>query len=224
MVPPCSSRISRVRLYSRPHQQRLYRTVTFFGPAFQPVHAAIWLIRFRSALLTESRLLSFPLATKMFQFARFASPPYTFRRRWPYGRVAPFGNPRIRARLPAPLGLSQVPTSFIASRRQDIRHLPLMTWSCLPMAVRATWNPDLPARFSACMPTRCRGAAVGRLGTIVSPDPLGGSDDSGLLSSRFNSRFRATCENARVAKRNAFYSRDLSRNRRPAGPGPLDAG
>jgi hypothetical protein len=136
VVPPCSSRISRVRLYSRPHQQRLYRTVTFFGPAFQPVHAAIWLIRFRSALLTESRLLSFPLATKMFQFARFASPPYAFRRRWPYGRVAPFGNPRIRARLPAPLGLSQVPTSFIASRRQDIRHLPLMTWSCLPTAER----------------------------------------------------------------------------------------
>ena len=31
------------------------------------------------------------------------------------GRVSPFGDPRIKAWLPAPLGLSQVPTSFIAS-------------------------------------------------------------------------------------------------------------
>ena len=30
------------------------------------------LIRFRSPLLTESRLLSFPLGTEMFQFPRFA--------------------------------------------------------------------------------------------------------------------------------------------------------
>ena len=40
------------------------------------------------------------------------------------GRVSPFGNPRIIARLPAPLGLSQAPTSFIASRRQ-LKLLPL---------------------------------------------------------------------------------------------------
>ena len=31
------------------------------------------LFRFRSPLLSESRLISFPLATKMFQFTRFAS-------------------------------------------------------------------------------------------------------------------------------------------------------
>jgi hypothetical protein len=31
------------------------------------------LVRFRSPLLTESRFLSFPPATKMFQFAGFAS-------------------------------------------------------------------------------------------------------------------------------------------------------
>eukprot|EP00211_Chloroparvula_japonica_P018256 CAMPEP_0119155144 /NCGR_PEP_ID=MMETSP1310-20130426/51593_1 /TAXON_ID=464262 /ORGANISM="Genus nov. species nov., Strain RCC2339" /LENGTH=46 /DNA_ID= /DNA_START= /DNA_END= /DNA_ORIENTATION= len=40
------------------------------------------------------------------------------------GRVAPFGDPRIKAWLPAPRGISQVPTSFIASRRQDIHHEP----------------------------------------------------------------------------------------------------
>ena len=36
------------------------------------------LIRFRSPLLAESRLISFPPATEMFQFAGFASPAYVF--------------------------------------------------------------------------------------------------------------------------------------------------
>jgi hypothetical protein len=82
-------------------------------------------VRFRSPLLTESRLLSFPLGTEMFHFPRFALHPYAFRVKYPCGWVSPFGNPRIAAWLPAPRGLSQVPTSFIASRRQDIRHAPL---------------------------------------------------------------------------------------------------
>lgn len=37
------------------------------------------LLRFRSPLLSESRLMSFPRATEMFQFTRFASLPYVFR-------------------------------------------------------------------------------------------------------------------------------------------------
>ncbi len=89
---------------------------------------ATGLVRVRSPLLTESRLMSFPPATEMFQFAGFASMPYAFRHGFPdkSGWVAPFGNPRIRARLPASLGLSQVPTSFIASQRQDIHRVPLV--------------------------------------------------------------------------------------------------
>ena len=39
---------------------------------------ATGLIRVRSPLLTESRLMSFPPATEMFQFARFASGTYQF--------------------------------------------------------------------------------------------------------------------------------------------------
>ena len=73
MVPPCSGRISRVRPYSRANQLLHYRTITFCGWPFDAIRAVCWLIRFRSALLTESLLLSFPLATKMFQFTRFAS-------------------------------------------------------------------------------------------------------------------------------------------------------
>ena len=50
--------------------------------------------------------MSFPTATKMFQFAAFASAPYVFRygyrlKRW----VSPFGNPRIKA-------YSQLPKAY----------------------------------------------------------------------------------------------------------------
>ena len=76
------------------------------------------LIRFRSPLLTESRLLSLPVGTEMFHFPTF--PPNTLYIQVRVtghisSRVTPFGNPRITARLPAPRGLSQAPTSFIGS-------------------------------------------------------------------------------------------------------------
>ena len=38
-----------------------------------------FLVRFRSPLLTESLLLSFPPGTEMFQFPGFALMPYAFR-------------------------------------------------------------------------------------------------------------------------------------------------
>ncbi len=41
------------------------------------------LVRVRSPLLTESRLMSFPPVTEMFQFTGFASPTYVFSRRSP---------------------------------------------------------------------------------------------------------------------------------------------
>ncbi|HCJ45336.1 MAG TPA: hypothetical protein DHV33_00230 [Candidatus Moranbacteria bacterium] len=58
----------------------------------------------------------------MFQFPGCATVPYVFR----YGfslkseRVASIGNPRIKAWLTAPRGLSQPPTSFIACFSQGI--------------------------------------------------------------------------------------------------------
>jgi hypothetical protein len=76
------------------------------------------LFRFRSPLLTESRLFSLPAGTEMFHFPAF--PPHTlYIQMWvtPHNgcRVSPFGHPRISARLTAPRGLSQPPTSFIGS-------------------------------------------------------------------------------------------------------------
>ena len=60
-----------------------YGAITHFGASFTYasgfVTTATGLVRFRSPLLAESRLMSFPPATEMFQFAGFASPPYGFR-------------------------------------------------------------------------------------------------------------------------------------------------
>ena len=75
-------------------------------------------IRFRSPLLTESRLFSLPVGTEMFHFPTF--PPHALcvqARVTPHDwcGVPPFGHPRINARLAAPRGLSQPPTSFIGS-------------------------------------------------------------------------------------------------------------
>ena len=85
------------------------------------------LFRFRSPLLSESRLMSFPRATEMFQFTRFASHTYVFSMRYPCGWVSPFGNLRIKANLPAPRSLSQAITSFVAYHRQGIHHMLLFT-------------------------------------------------------------------------------------------------
>ena len=69
------------------------------------------LFPFRSPLLWESRLISFPLGTEMFHFPRLASHTgYRNCFRW----VAPFRDPRIIGYLAPPRGLSQLIASFIA--------------------------------------------------------------------------------------------------------------
>jgi hypothetical protein len=89
------------------------------------------LFRFRSPLLAESRLFSLPVGNEMFHFPTF--PPLTLCVQVRVTghdscRVSPFGNPRITARLAAPRGLSQPPTSFIGSWCQGIHRAPLLTW------------------------------------------------------------------------------------------------
>ncbi len=116
-----------------------YRTVTVWGGPFQGASARVQgslrrvlqprpgmpgrfgLFRVRSPLLTESRFLSFPRGTEMFQFPRLAATAYGFSR-------DSFGYPGLNARLTAPPGLSQSSTPFIASWRQDIPHTPLVAW------------------------------------------------------------------------------------------------
>ena len=94
-------------------------------------HDRFSLIRFRSPLLTESRLLSLPVGTEMFHFPTFP-PPALYIQAGVTGlassRVSPFGNPRITVWLSTPRGLSQIPTSFFGSWYQGIHRAPLKTW------------------------------------------------------------------------------------------------
>ena len=85
-----------------------------------------WLLPFRSPLLWESRLISLPPATEMFQFTGFALPSLWIQPGVTLaGRVSPFGHLRINARLPAPRSFSQAAASFIACNRQGIHHMHL---------------------------------------------------------------------------------------------------
>ena len=114
------------------------------------------LFRFRSPLLSESLLFSLPVGTEMFHFPTF--PPHTLCVQMRVTRhdscwVSPFGNPRITARLTAPRGLSQPPTSFIGSWCQGIHRAPLLTWPqrclfrvhCAVLKVRAGCRPGFVA-------------------------------------------------------------------------------
>ena len=85
---------------------------------------ATGLVRFRSPLLTESRLMSFPPATEMFQFAGFASGSYEFRSGSPHRWGCPIRRSRDQRLLASPPGFSQRATSFIASWCQGIHQMP----------------------------------------------------------------------------------------------------
>jgi hypothetical protein len=90
-----------------------YGAVTRCGAPFQtlpvPKTMATGLFRVRSPLLTESRLMSVPPATEMFQFTGFASCTYEFSTGYPCGWVAPFGDPGITDRSHLPRAFRSVP-------------------------------------------------------------------------------------------------------------------
>ena len=121
------------------------------------------LIRFRSPLLTESLLFSLPVGTEMFHFPTF--PPHTLYIQVQATRhhscwVSPFGHPRITARLTAPRGLSQPPTSFIGSWCQGIHRTLFITYNkdarvhCAILKQHTTKKPHvLPATTEAM---RCK--------------------------------------------------------------------
>jgi hypothetical protein len=90
------------------------------------------LIPFRSPLLGESLLLSFPRATEMFHFTLFPLPELCIHSGvTPHDgcRVSPFGHPRVKAWSAAHRGFSQPPASFIGSRRQGIRRWLFVAWN-----------------------------------------------------------------------------------------------
>ena len=112
-----------------------YRTFTFYGAIFQLLHLTrtndltlsrnplylieFRLVPFRSPLLRESLLLSFPLVTKMFQFTRFAlSSLFNSRSSSRSFLIRVFSDQNL---LPVPRNISLVATPFIASEHQGIR-------------------------------------------------------------------------------------------------------
>ncbi len=103
-----SIRQNRLGAPTTPQRQRL--------ASFTPLWFSLF--RVRSPLLTESQLFSLPVGTEMFHFPTFPPRALCVQARatgHDPSRVSPFGHPRITARLAAPRGLSQPPTSFIGS-------------------------------------------------------------------------------------------------------------
>lgn len=128
-----------------------YRPFTFCGEAFQLLslilpgavadgpttpadalpHRRFGLLRVRSPLLAQSLLFSLPPGTEMFHFPGLASLGLYIQLRMmghDSHRVSPFRNHRIVGCLAPPRCLSQLTASFIASQRQGIHLLPLISY------------------------------------------------------------------------------------------------
>src|SRR5215208_4019446 len=92
-------------------------------------YASFGLVPFRSPLLGESRLISFPEGTEMFQFPSFATPGLCIQpglHRSYSMPVSRFGDPRINACLRLPAAYRSFATSFIASWCLGIHRVPLL--------------------------------------------------------------------------------------------------
>src|SRR5688572_31825527 len=91
MVPRCSDKIARVSSYSSLlidscfHLQGYHLLWPDFPDCSTSTHriTTTGLVPFRSPLLRESRLISFPPVTEMFQFTGFAPHAYLFSMRYP---------------------------------------------------------------------------------------------------------------------------------------------
>ncbi len=83
---------------------------------------ATGLVRVRSPLLTESRLMSFPPVTEMVQFTGFASPTYVFSRR--YRRSGGFPHSEISGSKCARHSPELIATCYVLHRLSTPRHPP----------------------------------------------------------------------------------------------------
>ena len=97
-------------------------------PSITPLEFGLF--PFRSPLLRESRFLSFPLGTKMFQFPSLPLPALCIQARvcaHYHAWVSPFGDPGIKGWSAPTPGLSQPPTSFFGSWCQGIHRVLLFS-------------------------------------------------------------------------------------------------
>ena len=164
MVPPCSDRISRVPPYSRTDRNPYpYGAFTLFGATFQNAsgsfRTATGLVRVRSPLLTESRLMSFPPVTEMFQFTGFASHGYGFTAR--YRRSGGLPHSEIPGSKPARGSPGLIATCYVLHRLSVPRHPPNALLALEPRApctdTSPRANPAISARRTAIADALLRG-------------------------------------------------------------------
>ena len=157
MVPPCSDRVSRVPPYSR--TERL-STRTGLSPAmarlsrrFRFLPLATGLVRVRSPLLAESRLMSFPPGTEMFQFPGFASAAYGFSGGYSLRSGLPHSEiPGSKPARGSPKAFRSVPRPSSPLGAKASTRCP-----CFPRPPPAATAPDLVRRCTA--PAREKAAA-----------------------------------------------------------------
>ena len=114
MVPPCSGRITRVPPYSSSvidfafHVRGYHPLWPDFPDRSTRLHRLVptGLFRFRSPLLTESRLISLPPGTEMFQFPGFALHAYVFSMQYGLSRGFPHSD------IPGSKLVCQLPETF----------------------------------------------------------------------------------------------------------------
>ena len=181
--PPDSGGVSRVPPYlgSRPAGRGLrgrgchplWRAFPGASPRRRPRHVAgpatpggrppgLGYVRLRSPLLTESMFLSFPPATEMFHFAGSRAPPP-----WIHGGAASGWMPGCPIRKStdqrphaSPRGLSQLAASFLACRRQGIRHAPVQPGRQIHGARRG--RPGRTGPLLSLLPGRALGGRAPR--------------------------------------------------------------
>ena len=166
--------------------------------------ARFGLFPFRSPLLRESLLLSFPRGTEMFQFPRFPLPALCVQAGvTPHDgcRVSPFGHPRIKAWSAAPRGFSQPPTSFIGIRRQGIHRWLFVAWK----------NKDARARYGVLKGRATRARAAG---TRREPSGRHASADAGRSDRSLKTEQRMP---GRSSTRGSPGGRDPTTGRRARG-------
>lgn len=111
-------------------QVRDFHPLWLAFPSYSSFHIfTTGLFRFRSPLLAESRLMSFPMGTKMFQFPTFACQPLYIQGCIPlYVVGCPIQKSADQRLFAPPHGLSQRITSFFASSCQGIHQMPFCAW------------------------------------------------------------------------------------------------
>ena len=113
----------------------IYRAITVYGQTFQNRSTKVYAgLRAGPRSLVATWRVSIDFLSSGYldisvPRVRLDYPMYSGSRYHVMWWVSPFGNPRIKAFLSAPRGLSQTYTSFIAFCRQGIHRVRLVTWS-----------------------------------------------------------------------------------------------